>query len=186
MAHYRAGASSPAHSDHRSGRQVALRDCCRGSPARRRPAGPGGAALPFRRHRDLVLTTTLQPCLQCAGAIRLGPIGTVRFAGRDRYWDGYHDFGKLSAREAQRTQPARIGPRPDELGTFATLISRFGPTLTYRFEQALRTLGEGPMIDLVHALEDGGEAERLAAMEVDEALGYLWPRLRELSEVMGP
>jgi tRNA(Arg) A34 adenosine deaminase TadA len=145
------------------------------------------ARLPFRRHRDLVLTTTLQPCLQCAGAIRLGPISTVRFAGTDRYWDGCHDFGKLSAREAQRTQPTRIGPRRDELGTFATLISRFGPAaLTPKFEKALRTLGEARMVDLVHELEGGGEAQRLAAMEVNEALGYLWPRLQELTEVMGP
>jgi len=101
------------------------------------------ARLPFRRARDLVLTTTLQPCLQCAAAIRLGPIRTVRFAGPDRYWDGCHDFGKLSAREARKTQPARTGPRRDELGTFATLISRFGPTLTPAFEEVLRTLGEG-------------------------------------------
>lgn len=142
------------------------------------------ARLPFRRHRDLVLTTTLEPCLQCAGAIRLGPIGTVRFAGLDRYWDGCHDFAKLSAREAHRTQPARIGPRRDELGTFATLISRFGPTLTPGFEKALRALGEGPMIDLVHELEDAGEPERLAGVEVDEALGRLWPRLQELTSVM--
>jgi hypothetical protein len=110
----------------------------------------------------------------------------VRFAGPDRYWDGCHDFGKLSTRETQRAQPTRVGPRHDELGTFATLISRFGPTLTHGFEKALRTLGEGPMVDLVHRLEDGGEAERLAAMEVNEALGYLWPRLRELTEVMRP
>ena len=95
-----------------------------------------------------------------------------------------HDFGGLSAREAHRTQPARIGPRRDELGTFATLISRFGPTLTPGFEKALRTLGEAPMVDLVHELEDCGEAERLAAMEVNEALGYLWPRLQELRELM--
>jgi tRNA(Arg) A34 adenosine deaminase TadA len=143
------------------------------------------ARLPFRRRpRDLVLTTTLQPCLQCAGAIRFGPIGTVRFAGPDRYWDGCHDFGRLSAREAQRTQPARIGPRRDELGTFATLIARFGPGLTPALEQALRPLGEGPMTDFVHELDNGGELERLAAMEVNEALGYLWPRLQELTEVM--
>jgi len=142
------------------------------------------ARLPFRCHPDLVLTTTLEPCLQCAAAIRLGPVGAVRFAGPDRYWHGCHDFGKLSTREAQRTQPARIGPRRDELGTFATLISRFGPTLTPGFEKALRTLGEAPMVDLVHELEDCGEAERLAAMEVNEALGYLWPRLQELRELM--
>jgi tRNA(Arg) A34 adenosine deaminase TadA len=142
------------------------------------------ARLPFRRPEDLVLTTTLEPCLQCAGAIRLGPIATVRFAGPDRYWDGCHDFGKLSAREAQRIQPARVGPRRDELGTFATLIARFSRALTPGFEKALRTLGEGPMIDLVRELEDGGEADSLAAMEVDEALGYLWPRLLELTQVM--
>jgi len=142
------------------------------------------ARLPFGSSRNLVLTTTLQPCLQCAGAIRLGPIATVRFAGPDRYWDGCHDFGRLSAREAQRAQPARIGPRRDELGTFATLIARFGPALTPGFEKALRTLGEGPMADVVHELEDGGEVERLAAMEVNEALGYLWPRLQELTELM--
>ena len=40
------------------------------------------------------------------------------------------------------------------------------------------------MVDLVHELEDCGEAERLAAMEVNEALGYLWPRLQELRELM--
>jgi tRNA(Arg) A34 adenosine deaminase TadA len=142
------------------------------------------ARLPFRSHRDLVLTTTLEPCLQCAGAIRLGPIGTVRFAGPDRYWRGCHEFGKLSAREALRAQPTRIGPRRDELGTFATLISRFGPALTPGFEKVLQALGEGPLTDLVHELEDAGEDEHLAAMEVNEALGYLWPRLRELADVM--
>jgi hypothetical protein len=79
-------------------------------------------------------------------------------------------------------QPARIGPRRDELGTFATLISR----LVYHplgYEEALRALGEGPMVDLVHELE-GGAAERLAAMDVTEGLGYLWPRLQELTKVL--
>ena len=65
------------------------------------------------------------------------------------------------------------------------MVSRFGPTLTPKFEKVLRTLGEGPMVDLVHELEDGGEAGRLAVMEVNEAFGYLWPRLQELTEVTG-
>jgi tRNA(adenine34) deaminase len=141
------------------------------------------ARLPFRGRRDLVLTTTLQPCLQCAAAIRLGPIAVVRFAGPDRYWDGCHDFGKLSAREARRGQPARTGPRRDELGTFATLIFRFAH-LSPGYEEALRALGEGPMVDLVHELEDGREVDRLAAMDVIEAFGYLWPRLQEVSKVL--
>jgi hypothetical protein len=106
----------------------------------------------------------------------------VRFAGPDRYWDGCHEFGRLSAREAHRTQPARIGPRRDELGTFATLISRF-VHLPAGYEEALRALGEGPMVDLVRELE-GGEVERLAAMDVVEGLRYLWPRLRELTKVL--
>jgi tRNA(Arg) A34 adenosine deaminase TadA len=139
------------------------------------------ARLPFRRYRDLVLTTTLQPCLQCAAAIRLCGIGSVRFAGWDRYWDGCHEFGKLSAREAERVQPARTGPRLDELGVFATLMSRFGPTLTPAFERELRKLGEGAVNDLAHELEASGEAGRLAAMEVDVAFAALWPRLRALT-----
>jgi tRNA(Arg) A34 adenosine deaminase TadA len=142
------------------------------------------ARLPARRPEDLVLTTTLQPCMQCAAAIRLGPIAVVRFAGADRYWDGCHDFGRLSAREAQRGQPARIGPRRDELATMATLISRLGPDMPPRYEKAVRALGEGPIVDLAHDLRDSGEAEHVASLEPDEALGYLWPRLQELNGTM--
>jgi len=40
------------------------------------------------------------------------------------------------------------------------------------------------MTDLVHELEDGGETRHLAAMEVNEALGYLWPQLQELTKAM--
>jgi tRNA(Arg) A34 adenosine deaminase TadA len=138
------------------------------------------ARLPFRSHRNLVLSTTLQPCLQCAAAIRLGPIATVRFAGADRYWDGCHDFAMLSPREAQRAQPAREGPRSDELGVFGALMSRMGVGLWPRYAEALRELGEGPSVDLVRRLAEDGELERLAAMEVNEALTYLWPRLSEL------
>src|ERR1700743_1501377 len=81
--------------------------------------------LEFRRYRDLVLTTTLQPCLQCAGAIRLARIGTVRYAGHDAYWDGYHDFGKLAEREGSRRKAmTRIGPRDDKTGVLGCLIPR--------------------------------------------------------------
>ena len=149
------------------------------------------ARLEFRRHRNLVLTTTLQPCLQCAGAIRLAPIGTVRIAGHDAYWDGYHDFAKLSAREAgrRRRPAARIGPRGDELGVFGLLISRFrigNPRLADGFDGELRKLGEGPVLDLAYGLEDGGELERLLALEVDQALAAVWPRLQSLLQPAGP
>jgi tRNA(Arg) A34 adenosine deaminase TadA len=143
------------------------------------------ARLGFRRYRDLVLTTTLQPCLQCAGAIRLGRIGTVRFAGHDVYWDGYHDFAKLAAREARRTKPRWIGPRGDELGVFGLLISRFrlgNPRLADGFDGVLRAIGEGPVLDLAYELEDGGELERLTALEVDQVIASVWPRLQLLTE----
>jgi tRNA(Arg) A34 adenosine deaminase TadA len=136
------------------------------------------ARLEFRGHASLVLTTTLEPCLQCAAAIRLGRIATVRFAGPDVYWDGCHDFAKLSQREAGRTQPTRLGPWRGELGTFGTLIARLERGRSTRFEAELRALGEGPMLDLVDELKAAGEVDRLVDMEVDRALGYLWSRLR--------
>jgi hypothetical protein len=83
-------------------------------------------------------------------------------------------------REARRTQPARIGPRADELGLFATVISRIGPALTPSYERAVRALGEGATVDLAYELARGGEVSLLTAMEPDAAFGYLWPRLHQL------
>ena len=140
------------------------------------------ARLEFRRYHDLVLTTTLQPCLQCAGAIRLARIGTVRIAGHDAYWDGYHDFAKLAEREAHKPRPvARTGPRGDEVGVFGLLISRFrlgNPRLVDGFDGTLRALGEGPVLDLAYELEDSGELAGLLPLDVSEALAALLPRLR--------
>jgi hypothetical protein len=50
-----------------------------------------------------------------------------------------------------------------------------------RFERRLRTIGDGPVIDLVDELESTGEKDRLVDREVDEAIAYLWPRLRKLA-----
>lgn len=137
------------------------------------------ARLRFRQHRDLVLTTTLQPCLQCAAAIRLGPVGVVRFAGPDPYWDGCHEFWRLSEREARHSRAERDGPRRDEVGVFATLIARIGPgTMTPAFDRFLRTTGEGPALDLVRDLQ--ADLGGLAAMPVADAFARLWPRLRDL------
>jgi len=143
------------------------------------------ARLGFRRYRDLVLTTTLQPCLQCSGAIRLSRIGTVRFAGHDRYWDGYHDFAKLDPREAGRPKPAgRTGPRTDEIGVFGLLISRFrlgNPRLVNGFDHVLRSLGEGPVLDVAFALEDDGKLDSLLAMRVEHVIAAVWPDLTRLA-----
>lgn len=142
------------------------------------------ARLGFREHQNLVLTTTLQPCLQCAGAIRLSRVGTVRFAGHDAYWDGYHEFTKLAVREGQRRRrlAERVGPRDDELGVFGLLISRFrrgNPRLAGDgFDNALRALGEAPLLDLAYQMEDDGELRHFMDMEVDQVLAAVWPRLQ--------
>ena len=101
------------------------------------------ARVPFRQWSDLTLTTTLEPCLQCAGAIRLAPVTSVRFAGADPYWEGCHEFSKLSPREAERPPLRRVGPMVDQIGRFATLISLAGPALTTGFEHHLRVPRRG-------------------------------------------
>jgi tRNA(adenine34) deaminase len=142
------------------------------------------ARLPYRQTDRLVLTTTLEPCIQCSAVIRLGPVGTVRYAGADPLWDGCHDFSPLSPREAARS--ARVlmaGPRDDDIGVFGTLISRLGPGMVSgAAAEWLRASGQGGILDLAMQLQDSGEARRLAALEVPEAFGYLWPRLRSLKD----
>lgn len=143
------------------------------------------ARLPYGQLSRLVLTTTLEPCLQCSAAIRLGPVATVRYAGADPLWEGCHDFSPLSPREAAR--PAKVtmaGPRADEIGVFAALISRFWRGLVGgQAADWLRASAEGGvLLDLAAHLQESGEAQRLAAREVDEAFGYLWPRLRSLGD----
>lgn len=44
-------------------------------------------------------------------------------------------------------------------------------------------MGEGPIVDLVHELKGGETVARLATMDVVEGLGYLWPRLQELTQI---
>jgi tRNA(Arg) A34 adenosine deaminase TadA len=143
------------------------------------------ARLPYRQTSRLVLTTTLEPCIQCSAAIRLGPIAAVRYAGADPLWTGCHDFSPLSHREAAR--PAKVtmsGPRQDDIGMFGTLMSRLGPGLVRgAAAEWLRASGEGVLLDLAVQLQETGEAQRLAALQVDEAFGYLWPRLRSLRDV---
>ncbi len=138
------------------------------------------ARLTFGSRKELVLTTTLEPCLQCSAVVRLGPVASVRFAGADPLWDGCHDFSPLSRREAARTQVKMIGPRADEVGVFGNLISRFWDHSPEVLE-FLRANGEAERLDLVRELKGGGVMPMLAVMEVDEAFAYLWPQLRALS-----
>ena len=131
------------------------------------------ARVPFRSDEPLVLTTTLEPCLQCAAAIRLAQIAIVRYAGADPYWGGCHDFTRLSEREARRPQPQRVGPRGDAVARFAQLIAYLGPLPNERYMSWMRDAGEGTIIDLAIRLHTAGEINRLAALEVGEAFALL-------------
>lgn len=144
------------------------------------------ARLAFRSPRSLVLTTTLQPCLQCAAAIRMGPIASVRIAGEDPLWHGCGDFSSLNDRLARRGPVAADGPRRDEIGTFATLLARFGPGLVPHVEEELRGHGESPIIDLAKRLERDDRWPQDLQLSVDEFFVRLWPDLVEVTAARWP
>lgn len=66
--------------------------------------------LRFRAHEgdELVLHTTLQPCVQCLGAIRLGPVREVVILAPDPLWIGI---------EGLRAVSPFVGQRWPEIGT---------------------------------------------------------------------
>jgi len=135
------------------------------------------ARLRFRSPREYVLSTTLQPCLQCSAAIRMAPVAQVRIAGADRLWDGCGDFTSLNRWVARRPQVPTEGPRRDELGTFAVLMSRLGVGVVDQFAQVLVEHGEGPILALADDLQGGTELDQLIAMPVEAVLARLWDRL---------
>jgi tRNA(Arg) A34 adenosine deaminase TadA len=144
------------------------------------------ARLAFRRRRDLVLTTTLQPCLQCAAAILVAPIACVRIAGPDPVWDGCDDFSALTPWLTRRPPTPTEGPRHDEVGMFGALLARFGPGHKQPLEAALRQHGYGAIVDLAYELEQQGEAAHLATMDPAAAFAYLWPRLKDAHQRSPP
>jgi tRNA(Arg) A34 adenosine deaminase TadA len=139
----------------------------------------------FRTYeRELVLTTTLQPCLQCSAAIRMAPIALVRVLGPDPLWDGCEDLTSLTPWVARRP-PIPVEHAPwGELAAFATLMARCSPLAVPVVEEALRAAGEGPLLDLVDRLRASDEVAVLAAVPVEVALDRLWSRLAGAAAAM--
>ena len=135
------------------------------------------ARLRFGQPRELVLTTTLQPCLQCSAAIRMAPIARVRVAGSDPLWTGTHDFGSLNTWLARREPVPVEGPLDGRLGAFATLLARMSPHFRAHVDDGLRERGEGALLDLKDALWATGERDELTRTELTTALERLWDRL---------
>jgi tRNA(Arg) A34 adenosine deaminase TadA len=79
------------------------------------------AALGSDRRTELALWTTLEPCLQCAGAILLFDLTVVRFAATDPLWHGTADVARLNPFVADRWAP-RDGPATGALARFGALL----------------------------------------------------------------
>jgi tRNA(Arg) A34 adenosine deaminase TadA len=141
------------------------------------------AALPPKGYPDHTIWVTLEPCLQCIGAIVVARIGTVQFAGSDPLWEGIERLPDVNAFVASRW-PKRVGPRDDQFGILGQLL----PLIFYR-----RRYPEGASITIhrrqapaVAALADelvsSGEYERLVERELPDVVAALWSRLsRSLS-----
>ncbi len=140
------------------------------------------AGLTFRSPRELVLTTTLQPCLQCSAAIRMAPIAAVRAAGEDPLWHGSDEFGLLNSWLARRPTVPLDGPMRDAVGVFGTLLARVGRGLEPHVEDALRDRGEGAVLDLHHTLASAGAWSELREAPVADVFVELWPHLTDAAE----
>jgi tRNA(Arg) A34 adenosine deaminase TadA len=68
-----------------------------------------------------VLWSSLEPCLQCAGAIRFAGIGCVRYLCDDPICDGLHRLPEISPFVAQ-AWPSVEGPAPHALATLGILF----------------------------------------------------------------
>lgn len=81
------------------------------------------AKLAWRGHDGdrLTLWTTLEPCLMCAGAIRLAPIAEVRYLIADPLFEGVQRARELNAFIASNW-PDVIGPRADSLAVLGILF----------------------------------------------------------------
>ena len=136
------------------------------------------AALPPKGYPDHTIWVTLEPCLQCIGAIVVARIGAVRFAGGDALWAGIDQLPSMNAFVASRW-PERSGPRDDQFGVLGQLL----PLVFYR-----RRYPDGASITIhrqqapaVAALADelvsSGEYELLLQRALTDTLDALWPRL---------
>src|SRR5688572_11248452 len=78
-------------------------------------------ALPPKGYPDHTIFVTLEPCLQCIGAIVVARIGALRFAGGDALWAGIDQLPSMNAFVASRW-PERSGPRDDQFGVLGQLL----------------------------------------------------------------
>lgn len=75
---------------------------------------------PERRHERLTITTTLEPCPLCLGAIHMATVGRLVFLGADPYGGA---VGRLQTTPHTARVPLEVeGPRRDETGRLASAL----------------------------------------------------------------
>lgn len=137
------------------------------------------AKLPWRRHRDdhLTVWTTLQPCLQCAGAIRLGRVDAVQVLAPDPLFRGVDRARDLNEHLA-RGWPSYVEREIDGWAAlsllFQTHYNIFWEAEIPRWKVALPTITA-----LGFDLAETGELIALAASDadVDDVAATMWDRL---------
>jgi tRNA(Arg) A34 adenosine deaminase TadA len=125
----------------------------------------------------LELWTTLQPCLQCLGAIRLGPVRRVHVLAPDPLFRGVEAARDLNA-FIGRDWPEIFELSVDEWSVLSLLLQTHVTTF-WQAEVPGWNEGLPAIADLARALVASGELIELAAgePEVEPVAAALWPRL---------
>lgn len=131
------------------------------------------AKLPYKAHDDLRLHTTLQPCVQCLGAIRLSSVEWVQVLAPDPLFRGIERMRDLTPFMGRRWPT--IEQRPvDEWAVLALL----GPT---RHTAPHPTLGEAWVSVLPGVAELVAEVDASRVLDdaesIVEAADRVWERL---------
>lgn len=132
-------------------------------------------------HTDFVLWTSLEPCLLCAGGIRLARIGSVRFLAADPLWSNVGDMVTADP-FIGGNWPQTSGPRGCEFAAFALLLPFHAVAFwSPEAEVALAWEAHAPALgELAADLAATHELVALAASRapVEEVIGELWTRLQ--------
>jgi tRNA(adenine34) deaminase len=136
------------------------------------------ASLPLADYAGYTLVTTFEPCLMCAGAIRLYRIPHVAYAADDPVWAGLHQmFERHSAIARKLASRSRLG---GPWGVFAHVLH-----LCWLSERApddviaAHASGAPAQLELAHQICESalfGDLAREGGSVVDAA-GAVWPVL---------
>lgn len=159
-----------------------------GSPVAHAEINALGKLRSGRGHLSLTLWSSLEPCLLCAGGIRLSRIGAVRFLAADPLWKDLGDVPDLD-RFIDGGWPSADGHRHDEFAAFAML-------LPYHAVSIWRPDGDTAQAWQAHVPEIGRLAAELvetnelvalaaASAPVEEVIAELWDRLDARVDELG-